>query len=123
MRYIHGHFAATNEVFNSATTAVRAATRTIFESCDGSVQSILEEMRQRPKVNPEFVLYKAADEVLNMLLPLEIRHLLMQRFSADLSSKPLIREACAAAKCAFIIISSLFLPELSLSITLLLTYF
>jgi hypothetical protein len=99
MRYIPDHFAATNEAFNSATTAVRVAANTVFETCGGNVEVIVKQMKDRPKLNVDFVLYTPAEEVLNMLLPLDIRHFLVQRFSSSLSSKPLIRSACAAAKC------------------------
>jgi hypothetical protein len=99
MRYIHDHFAATNEAFNSATAAVRTATKAILESCEYDVDKIVQLMKDRPKVNPEFVLHDSAQEVLRMLLPLDMRHVLTQRFSSKLSSKPIIRRACAAAKC------------------------
>ncbi len=102
MRYIHDHFAATNAVFNAATTAVRTATRQILETCESNVDVVVETMKDRPKVNPEFVLYNAAQEISSMLLPLNIRHALTQRFSSELSSKPIIRRACAAAKCKYI---------------------
>ncbi len=102
MRYIHDHFAATNKASNSAATAVRTATKAILQTCEWDVDNIVKLMKDRPKVNPEFVLYNSAQELLRMLLPLDLRHLLTQRFSSELSSKPMIRRACAAAKCKYV---------------------